>query len=821
MQANLFRGAAILLFLSLFIVSPRAFESFPRHACEKSHPKFLFETMTPDFSFSPDGQKIVFGRGYGSRHQLRMLDLRTGNFTCITSSNSKNSQPSWSPDGKSIVFSSDRTGTAQIHVLSLNSGKIRILKQSRFAQHYPAFSPNGTQIAYVQYENDPRKRIRTLRLMSSDGARDRVLYRSRFGLNHLSWSHDGREIYFFSIEPDGLNDIFGVNVTTGKVARKTNNTITDSYSQTDSPDGLKRSFSQGMEKSAYTRWFNYEMLETDRSTGETKRLTWTWTPNDRQQYSPDGRRIVFASRRTGYAELFSMKADGTGLRQITFQPESELATKFQSGEIKKLGSRFRSLRTKNPNALPFNERAPEIAIDILIGRGQTREALAAAEMFTEVYPKSPRALRTRAFVRQRMGNREALNDYRSAISGEPNEMSVLFQLGEKRYLDLVSKIPGFWSDHANDMNRLAYRLVGIGQPRPAIAIWKKLVSANPNDANLADSLAEGFMMYGDYRSALAYYRRSLDLNPKNTNAAFHISRIENLTDSNAQVTKWARILERRPDPLVVLDKKTRDSILKTGLPWRVADKRTGIEFLLVPPGKYRRGAAADDPYDRANERPQHEVTITQPFYLGRYEVTNKQMRKFRPDFSSGTFFRDESQSLDGDDYPAVDLNWQDAVAFAKHFGFRLPTEAEWEYAARGGVKTRYPWGNDITKGKGWGNIFNQSMRKRLGMDWEPFAFEDGFDATSPIGKFRPNRWGFYDMFGNAWEYTADAFYDDEYKNHASGAIDPIRSDGERKTLRGGGFGNAPRGSGIPYRFGMKSTEPHDGNGFRVAKQIKD
>ena len=280
---------------------------------------------------------------------------------------------------------------------------------------------------------------------------------------------------------------------------------------------------------------------------------------------------------------------------------------------------------------------------------------------------------------------------------------------------------------------------------------------------------------------------------------------------------WAIVLETDPNPDVVSDQNVAAKIKSTGLPWRVKDRRSGVEFLLVPPGKYLRGAAPDDPYDRANERPQHEVRITKPFYLGRYEITNTQMRKFRPEFSSGTFFRDETISLDGPEHPAVDLNWNEATAFAEHFGFRLPTEAEWEYAARAGVGTRYPWGNDTARGKGWGNVFNQSMVKRLSMNWTAFPFEDGYDAMAPIGSFRPNRWGFYDMYGNAWEYTADAFYDDEYQRHVNGAIDPFRRGGERKTLRGGGFGNAPRGSGIPYRFGMKASDPHDGNGFRVAR----
>ena len=76
---------------------------------------------------------------------------------------------------------------------------------------------------------------------------------------------------------------------------------------------------------------------------------------------------------------------------------------------------------------------------------------------------------------------------------------------------------------------------------------------------------------------------------------------------------------------------------------------------------------------------------------------------------------------------------------------------------------------------------------------------------------------FCDLYGNAWEHVLDGFDDGEYAAHAAGAVDPYRAEGRRRTFRGGGFGNAPRGSGIPYRFGMDAVARHDGNGFRVLR----
>ena len=90
---------------------------------------------------------------------------------------------------------------------------------------------------------------------------------------------------------------------------------------------------------------------------------------------------------------------------------------------------------------------------------------------------------------------------------------------------------------------------------------------------------------------------------------------------------------------------------------------SGADEILLPAGTYQRGAGPGDLFDRANERPRHEVVLTRPFYLGRYEVTNAQMRRFRPGHDSGTFYRATSLSLNDDDLPAVDVGWDDASAF--------------------------------------------------------------------------------------------------------------------------------------------------------------
>jgi formylglycine-generating enzyme required for sulfatase activity len=189
-----------------------------------------------------------------------------------------------------------------------------------------------------------------------------------------------------------------------------------------------------------------------------------------------------------------------------------------------------------------------------------------------------------------------------------------------------------------------------------------------------------------------------------------------------------------------------------------------------------------------NEHPQHRVRITKPFYLGTYHVTRGQFRQFAADteyktdaekgkkpgawgWNSDTntvgFNEKYSWRNTGfeqtDEHPVVNLSWNDAVAFCKWLSnkegktYRLPTEAEWEYACRAGTTTRYYNGDDPAMLAKVGNVADATFMAKFPEDKGGIEASDGYVFTSPVGSFKPNAFGLYDMHGNAWEWCQDWF----------------------------------------------------------------
>jgi formylglycine-generating enzyme required for sulfatase activity len=248
--------------------------------------------------------------------------------------------------------------------------------------------------------------------------------------------------------------------------------------------------------------------------------------------------------------------------------------------------------------------------------------------------------------------------------------------------------------------------------------------------------------------------------------------------------------------------------------------RDGLAYILIPPGEFLMGCVDGDDNCQPSERPRHRVRIRRSIWFGATEVTVAAFRRFVNDTKYRTraerdghgrawvHGQDQWEWIDRlrwsaplradetapDSWPALQMAWEDAVAYCAWAGGRLPTEAEWERAARGGRDDEiYPWGNaktPETNGVKYANGSDELTHARY-RGWTFFAgYRDGFAEVAPVGRFAPNGLGLYDMAGNAWEWVAD-WYSPAYYS-VSRSVDPSGpATGQAHVARGGSWAYAP------------------------------
>ncbi|WP_340818073.1 formylglycine-generating enzyme family protein [Methanolobus sp. WCC4] len=224
----------------------------------------------------------------------------------------------------------------------------------------------------------------------------------------------------------------------------------------------------------------------------------------------------------------------------------------------------------------------------------------------------------------------------------------------------------------------------------------------------------------------------------------------------------------------------------------------GMEFVKVPEGEFYMGASDDERYSDKDERPVHYVSIGYDYYMGAYEVTQEQWE---------AVMGDDPSKFQGDDLPVEKVSWVDANEFVEKLNgmegtesYRLPTEAEWEYACRAGTDTAFSFGDDSA----------------LMVDYGWFD-DNSEDKTRPVGMKEANPWGLYDMHGNVAEWV-----EDEYHSSYNGAPE----DGsawlggvDRRVIRGGSWENAEDNCRSAVRDSIGEGSRADYVGFRIVKEI--
>lgn len=502
----------------------------PHHACvrpDSTNPVY-YETSSGEWSWSPDGSAVVYSRAVGAVSQIRVQHVGTGSVQCITRRDSYDTHPNWSPTGERIAFVRQIDGVPQIHFLAIENEGVEAVTDRSGGSEYPAFSHDGSMLAYLRLlPDDSRRRLLIVRDLAT--GIERTVFDSPLGLNNLSWTPGDTAVLLYSIDDDGWNDIYAAKADGSGVTRLTDNTVTDSYTAEYSPDGSRLLFGQGSEDSPYSRWYNYDLYEQTVATGEIRRMTLAYGPDDRGHYSPDGRTIGFLTRRHGYAEVMMMDADGGNLRFVTRQPESELASRIREHGVAAGEAYFGAIRRTTPDAQLIGERAAFILTRQLLARGEIADAVAVARIGIATYPNSWQALTALGEALLAAGDHAAaLDRLQQSLRLSPNQAHIVFLLGLENTIELLDAIDGIWRDKAGDIFELANWLRRRGDFLTALTLLRRLDRVHPNDVDILSRLARTQMMLGDHAGAIATYERVLRVDPDHEDARAQITRLRQL-----------------------------------------------------------------------------------------------------------------------------------------------------------------------------------------------------------------------------------------------------------------------------------------------------
>ena len=183
-------------------------------------------------------------------------------------------------------------------------------------------------------------------------------------------------------------------------------------------------------------------------------------------------------------------------------------------------------------------------------------------------------------------------------------------------------------------------------------------------------------------------------------------------------------------------------------------------MVVIPAGSFLMGSPEGEEGRLDREGPQHPVTIGAPFALGKYEVTFDEWDACVA--AGGCEHRPDDQGWGRGTRPVINVSWEDAHQYVAWLSgetgetYRLPSEAEWEYAARAGTTTRYFWGDGEDPACGSANIYDQVGKAADDYGGASFGCDDGFAETAPAGSFRANAFGLHDVSGNVWEWVEDS-----------------------------------------------------------------
>jgi len=263
---------------------------------------------------------------------------------------------------------------------------------------------------------------------------------------------------------------------------------------------------------------------------------------------------------------------------------------------------------------------------------------------------------------------------------------------------------------------------------------------------------------------------------------------------------------------VAAEVATPDGMKRTNITYYI--NSLGMKFVEIRPGTFFEGRTQAQALQMGNERADgHPVTLSKPYYLAAFEITNKLYEKYDPAFVNRRPPYQQGKKFD--DHPVEGVTWGECQQFCRWLSakegrlYRLPTEAEWEYACKAGTTTMLYWGD---------NSWDRRKANVGGIRTAPESYkEDGYMNTSPVGIYPPNPWGLYDMIGNVWEWVAD-WYGPLTEEPQTDPTGPTT--GRMRVDKGGGWTTRTRDISAHERDGNNPADLFEIRGFRPLCEVE-
>ena len=387
----------------------------------------------------------------------------------------------------------------------------------------------------------------------------------------------------------------------------------------------------------------------------------------------------------------------------------------------------------------------------------------------------------------------------------------------------------------------AYRLT-TGDKGTAFSCYKKVLKIEPNNAEALDGLEKIEAKYVDLiefalsrgreKKAQEYMVGLRKVSPNSPKlVAFkkqmHVSKKQQAVTPPSRVSKPQTVTP----PVAMVEESTTSevetksfthppSVIATdqvfGDRFLEEENSFGPQMVWISGGSFNMGDLNGN--GQPDEKPVHKVTFKR-FAMGRYEVTFAEYDKF---VAATGRIKPSDYGWGRGKLPVIGVSWEDAIAYAEWLSvqtgqkYRLPTEAEWEYAARAGTKIIRYWGNYPDVACSYANVYDKSKRGKY-FAWEPHNCTDGYAKTAPVGSFKANSFGLFDMLGNVWEWTCSE-YERKYRGKEKKCIHKIGDDINHVVLRGGGWESEAAKVRSAFREMGSPSYSYEYVGFRVVRE---